>query len=94
MAVATSTALLIGAAVTVAGTIASIATRPGTPSVPGVPDTPLSDPARTQAELDTEARRERVKRARLNQIGTGVGTTPLGLAPTGTQRTLPKLTGE
>ena len=66
----------------------------GRPSVPSVPSTPLSDPVRTQAELDIEARRERVKRARLNQVGTGVGTTPLGLAATGTQRTLPKLTGE
>lgn len=64
------------------------------PSVPGLPKTPLSDPVKTQAELDTEARRVRVKRARLAQTSTGVRTTPLGLSPADTQRTLPTLTGQ
>jgi len=96
MAITTSTALLIGAAVTAASTGISLAVgRPDLPSAPSVPDTPLSDPVKTQAELDITARAERVKRARLSQGAGGTRSSPLGLPGSiGTQATLPKLTGQ
>ena len=91
MPVTTTTALIFAAASIGSAAIGALS-QPGRPSVPGVPKTPLSDPVKTQAELDIEARRVRVKRARLNQ--SGVGTTPLGLGLSDKQKTLPKLTGE
>ena len=95
MAIGTTTAIVLGLAATAASTAVSIFSQSGgVPAAPGVPDTPLADPAETQAELDIAARRERVKRARLALVGTGIRTSPLGLAGISTQATLPVLTGQ